>query len=246
MGIVSTFYNGVVELRLDWPATRNALGPDEGRVLLDAVTQAIDDGARAIVLAANGKAFCAGGKLDALLRIVEAGGPDAVRDVIYSVFQQLARTLATAPVPIIAAVEGPAIGFGCDLALAVDATFAGPGGWFAQGWARAGLIPATGGIFHATRRIGRTGLWRLAAADRIGQAEAADIGLAIAAEDARAAALEMAGRLAALPPAVVAAMKQLANTDEFLAHLSRAIDYQVGFFTDPAFPDRARALLGKG
>jgi len=238
-------HGAVTEVCLDWPEVRNALGPDEGRELRLAIEQATTDpGARAVVLTANGPAFCAGGNLRAIVRLAQ-GGPQVVRETIYGEFQGLFRALVNSPVPVLSALDGPAVGFGCDLALACSCTLIGEKGWIAQGWAKAGLIPATGGTYYVCRRAGEQAMWRLLAAAKVDGPTAQAWGLAIACDAARATALEMAQRLAELPPAPVRTVKRLAQIDDLDAHLSAALDAQVGFLTDPEFPAFAERLLAR-
>jgi enoyl-CoA hydratase/carnithine racemase len=154
MGVREERHGDVAEIVLDWPEVRNALGPAEGAELRVALTRAAcDPKVGAIVLSANGSAFCSGGKLPEIVELAR-GGPEAVRTAVYGEFQGVFRALQSSPVPVIAAVDGPAIGFGCDLALAANISFIGCAGWLAQGWMRAGLIPATGGTLYAMRRGG--------------------------------------------------------------------------------------------
>jgi enoyl-CoA hydratase/carnithine racemase len=245
MGIVTQRHGQVSEVRLEWPAVRNALGPAEGRELRLALeAELADPTVGALVLSAEGKAFCAGGNLPEILALGRQG-PDAVRDKIYGEFQGVFRAINSARVPVITAVEGPAVGLGCDLALAGSATFIGPQGWLAQGWIKAGLIPATGGTHYVKRRGGQQSVFRMLAADRVDGPTAEAWNLAIAADDARAAALEMAKALAAFPRGPLEAVVDLARMDEPAAHLSAALDYQVGFITHPDFAAFAARLLGK-
>jgi enoyl-CoA hydratase/carnithine racemase len=244
MGIRTTHHGEVTEVTLDWPDIRNALGPAQGRELRLALEQAMaapDVGA--IVLSATGKAFCAGGNLPEILRLAQ-GGAETVRRTIYEEFQGVFRALRESPVPVITAVDGPAIGFGCDLALAGNATFIGAQGWIAQGWIRAGLIPATGGTLYVRQRGGDQAVWRLLAADRVDGPTAQAWGLAIACEQARDAALAMATRLAGYPRGPLKAMQQLARIGEPDAHLEAALAHQIGFITDPGFEGFAKRLLG--
>jgi enoyl-CoA hydratase/carnithine racemase len=245
MPVITTRHGAVTEVCLDWPDVRNAMGPDEGRELRLAIEQAtMDQQAGAVVLSATGPAFCAGGNLRAIVRLAQ-GGPQAVRDTIYAEFQGLFRALRDSPVPLLSAVDGPAVGFGCDLALACSSTFIGGKGWIAQGWARAGLIPATGGAYYACRRAGEQSMWRLMAASKVDGPTAEAWGLAIACDEARAAALEMATRLADLPPGPVRTVKKLIRLDDLDRHLDAALEAQVGFLTHPDFPAFAQRLLSR-
>ncbi|HEX2494927.1 MAG TPA: enoyl-CoA hydratase/isomerase family protein [Steroidobacter sp.] len=243
MGIVTRIQGEVCEITLDWPDVRNALGPAEGRELRLALEQAnSDDRVGAIVLSANGKAFCAGGNLPEIVRLAAAGA-DSVRDTIYSEFQGVFRAIRSSPVPVIAAVDGPAVGFGCDLAIAGSATFIGANGWIAQGWIKAGLIPATGGTLYVAERGGAHAVWRLLAADKVDGPTAETWGLAIACENARTAAIEMATKFASMPRGALKAVKRLAAISDPDDHLRAALDAQIGFITDPGFAEFANRLL---
>lgn len=241
MGVIRQTYDGIIELALDWPDVRNAMGPTQAQELTTALTVAADDAPGALVLSARGPAFCAGGNLPEILNIAERGESE-VRAAVYEVFQNLFRTLRAFPAPVIAAVDGPAIGFGCDLALACNFMFVGERGWLAQGWAKAGLIPATGGAFYAREKAGPAGPWQLLLKDRLDADDVKQMGLGFAALDARAAALHAAKRIAELPRAPVQALAKLARETDFDTHLSLALDAQVGFLTDPEFANAARKL----
>lgn len=243
MSIKQQRHGDVIELTLDWPDIRNALGPGEGRMLRLALEEATaDEAAGAILLSAEGKSFCAGGNLSALIEHA-AKGRDAVRSVIYGEFQGIMRAIAESPVPIVTAVDGAAVGFGCDLALAGNMTFIGDRGWIKQGWIGAGLIPATGGTLSVARRGGPQAVWRLLTADRVDGATAESWGLAIACANARTTALETAAGIAALPRASMRALTDLSKITEFETHLARALEYQLDFLTDPGFAARAKQLL---
>lgn len=245
MGVLRQRHGAVAELTLDWPEVRNALGAPEGRELRLALEETLaDTDVGAIVLTANGKAFCAGGNLPAIVELAK-GGPDAVREKVYGEFQGIFRAIGEARVPVIAAVEGPAVGFGCDLALAGSATFVGPAGWLAQGWIKAGLIPATGGTHYVKRRGGSQAVYRMLAADRVDGPTLEAWNLAIASNDARDDALAMAGTFAGYARAPLEAVVQLERIDERKAHLEAALAYQVGFITHPDFAAFAAKLLAR-
>ena len=86
------------------------------------------------MLTGNG-ALCAGGNLRGAVE--RAGMPeDERRRLVYGAFQGLVRAIIDVPVATIAAIDGPAVGMGFDLALACDSRFVGPDGWCQQGWGR--------------------------------------------------------------------------------------------------------------
>ena len=129
---------------LDWPERKNALGPEDA----DALAAALIDASKrpdvhGIVLTGEG-AFCAGVNLKGTLER-SAMPPEERRQIVYKRFQGLMRVLINVPIPTVAAIDGPAIGSGLDIALACDSRFLGPGGWLMQGWGRLGFVPGTGG-----------------------------------------------------------------------------------------------------
>jgi len=245
MGVLKQRHGAVAELTLDWPDVRNALGVPEGRELRMALEEELADrGVGAVMLTATGNAFCAGGNLPAIVELAK-GGPEAVREKVYGEFQGIFRAIGEARVPVIAVVEGPAVGFGCDLALAGSATFVGPRGWLAQGWIKAGLIPATGGTHYVKRRGGQQAVYRMLAADQVDGPTLEAWNLAIASQDARADALAMAEKLAGFARGPLEAVVQLERIDDRAAHLEAALAYQVGFITHADFAASAAKLLGR-
>src|SRR6195952_5848531 len=99
----------VATLTLNRPERRNALNTEQCANLSRAVTEVVADGARAIVLTGAGSSFCSGADFG------EVYG-DGFRDALYGMLHDVAE----APVPVIAAVNGPAIGAGLQLAIACD------------------------------------------------------------------------------------------------------------------------------
>lgn len=143
---------------LDWPAVRNALTVDDMTAVAQAVrAAAADPGVSAVVLTGNG-AFCAGANLRRLT--ADLAGGSSPRQTIEGPAQDLIRAVLEVPVTTIAAVDGPAVGLGFDLALACDSRLIGPDGWCMQGWGRIGLIPGTGGEL-LLRRLNPAILWIL-------------------------------------------------------------------------------------
>jgi enoyl-CoA hydratase len=115
-------------IQIDRHERRNALDIEHCRALHDAVEAATAEAARAIVITGAGTSFCAGADLDAVY-----GG--AFRDALYAMLAAVTRT----PVPVLASVNGPAIGAGTQLAIACDLRVAAPAATFAVPTARNGL-----------------------------------------------------------------------------------------------------------
>src|SRR5262245_36474143 len=104
--------DAVAVITLNRPEKLNAGSIELQRGLLDCVrTIAADDGVRAVVLTGAGRAFCAGGDLS-MLRAFAAGDEREVHDEVGHINRELGRYLLTLDAPAIAAVNGPALGWG--------------------------------------------------------------------------------------------------------------------------------------
>ncbi|MDX6421147.1 MAG: hypothetical protein QOG28_5767 [Trebonia sp.] len=147
----------VAVLTLNRPKARNALD-DAMRETLRAELEALaaDEDVRVIVLTGAGSAFCAGGDIKSMRqRLEQPAGQVAVRG--WRRQQQTAAfitTLANIGQVTIAAVNGPAMGLGLDVALACDFIVAAPEAQFAASFVKRGLVPDGGGLYTLPRRIG--------------------------------------------------------------------------------------------
>lgn len=121
-------HGDVTVIALDRHERRNALDTDHCIALRDAVDAAVGKGARALVITGTGTSFCAGADLRGVYG-------DGFRSALYGALTSIAR----APVPVIAAVNGPAIGAGTQLAIACDLRVAAESAVFAVPTARNGL-----------------------------------------------------------------------------------------------------------
>jgi enoyl-CoA hydratase/carnithine racemase len=248
VAVLTQRQDDVAIVRLDWPERRNALGPDEAGQLADAIGAASEPEVRALVLTGSG-AFCAGGDLSQLASLVQQG-EQAIRDAVYGKFQSVVKALQDAPVPTIAAIDGPAVGLGMDLALACDMRFVGTSGWLRQGWAAIGLIPGTGGALLLDS-IAPNLLWRLIAEQpRLNAAECVRLGLAEPCPDGSAVstAIERARQLGALSRPAISAYLRLCRGSRAArldVHLGECLDEQVGLLQAADFPDRIARQLDR-
>jgi enoyl-CoA hydratase/carnithine racemase len=141
----------VAVITLDDPERRNALSRD----MVDALTGAVDaleadDGVGALVVTGAAPAFCSGADVTALTRLGATGeDPHDVRD-IYAGFLRV----LDCPLPTIAAVNGPAVGAGCDLAFMCDMRVASATAQFGEVFVNLGIIPGDAGSWFLPRRIG--------------------------------------------------------------------------------------------
>jgi 2-(1,2-epoxy-1,2-dihydrophenyl)acetyl-CoA isomerase len=203
----------VAVLTLNRPAAMNALDDELVRALSSALERAADDPAvRAVVLQGAGGSFCSGADLKEALAELDGGGTLGARLVP---FQASVRAIARAPKPVIAAVDGAAVGFGADLALACDLRLLSERAYLQEKFVGIGLMPDGGGTFHLSRLVGPgRALELMLTGDKVDAARALDLGLAnrvVPPAELSREATALARRLAEGPPLALAAIKQAAR-----------------------------------
>lgn len=192
---------GVAVLTLNRPAVRNAIGWRTWELLDAAIGELVeDDTCRAVVLTGAGGAFSAGGDVKTSpSRGVGLGAPAAR----LRTGQRVLENLLKLPKPVLAAVEGPAMGIGWSLALACDVVVAARSATFGAPFVLRGLVPDGGAAWFLTRAVGRQrAATLLLTGERLAAAEAAELGvvsLLTETGDALTVATELAGRLARGP-----------------------------------------------
>ncbi|OWT63766.1 crotonase/enoyl-CoA hydratase family protein [Candidimonas nitroreducens] len=148
---------GVVTLTMNDDATRNAL---TGSAIVDEFLAAFeriqaDHGVGAVIITGSGKAFSSGGNIAEMGRQTRPEyTPSALRHEYRQGIQRLPLALQALEVPTIAAVNGPAIGAGCDLACMCDIRIASEQALFAESFVKLGLIAGDGGSWYLPRLIG--------------------------------------------------------------------------------------------
>ncbi len=205
----------VAWITLNRPDALNAVNPRMGRELLAAVERvAGDPTVRALVLTGAGRGFCSG----ADLRAVAGRGPDGTAELLAcldEVLHPLILRLRTIEQPVIAAVNGPAVGFGCSLALAADLVLAARSAYFLLAFTNVGLTLDGGASALLVARAGHGRACEMALlAEPIDADRALDWGLVnrvLGDDELLPAAAAMAGRLAVGPPAAHAAIKHALN-----------------------------------
>lgn len=209
--------DAVAVITLNRPDARNAYSEAMVDGLIAAFDEAERDRAvRCIVLTGAGKAFSAGGDLKRMRDRVGmfAGDAPALRKGYVSHIQRIPRRIAQCDKPIVAAVNGPAIGAGLDLACMCDVRIASWTARFGSTFVKVGLVPGDGGAYFLPRVLGMPRALDLMLTGRIVDAEEAErIGLVLQVvqpEDLMGAALEYAGQIAANAPRAVELTKRAA------------------------------------
>lgn len=174
--------DAVVVATLNRPTTRNAISTAADiAAIVDFCTQtAADPSIRAVVLTGAGSAFCAGGNVKSMADRTGmfGGSPFTVRNSYRTGIQLIPTALYELEVPVVAAVNGPAIGAGLDLACMCDVRVASEQATFAESFVKLGIVPGDGGAWLLPRVIGlaRASLMTLTG-DPIDAAKALEFGL---------------------------------------------------------------------
>lgn len=208
----------------------------------------------AVILTGSGTAFSAGGNIKNMADRtgLSAGDPAQLRNRYRRGVQRLARSLFNLEMPVIAAVNGPAMGAGLDIACMCDIRIASTQARFAESFVKLGLIPGDGGAWLLQRIVGVSAAAELAFTGRtIDAAEALRIGLVSSIVDPtelKARAMALAGEIAANPPQALRDTKRLlreAQNVRFEAHLEDAARYQAAAHHAADHIEAVRAVLEK-
>ncbi|MGH3692528.1 MAG: enoyl-CoA hydratase [Pseudonocardiaceae bacterium] len=226
----------VVVLTVSDPARRNALSVELSGRLAQAVEACDhDESVHAIVITGAPPAFCAGADLDALTAAGRSGSESDLLG-IYAGF----LAVANSALPTIAAVNGPAVGAGLNLALACDLRLVGPNAVFDARFLRLGIHPGGGMTWLAQRTVGRQTAAAMALfGEPLDAAEAVRTGLAYrlvgadgdprspaAHEAVVTAAVDLASRAAAAPRDLVIATKAALETTARMPQHAEAVTYE--------------------
>jgi 2-(1,2-epoxy-1,2-dihydrophenyl)acetyl-CoA isomerase len=203
-------------IELNRPETLNAWNTQLGHDLLAAVTAvAQDDGVRAVVVTGAGRAFSAGADLRDLSADRTADGHPNVRKVLTERYHPIITTIRTMPKPVLAAVNGPAVGIGLSLALASDLIVASESAYLLLAFVNIGLVPDGGSSLFVPTRVGFARASEMAMlGERIPAAQALEWGLVnrvVADADFAGEVAALRDRLAAGPTRSYAGTKRQLN-----------------------------------
>lgn len=198
--------DGTATVRLNRPEARNALNIATRKALAEACRAiAEDESIRAVVLTGGPEVFAAGADLK---EFVDAGAVEMLKRRSERWWQ----AVADVPQPMVAAVNGFALGGGLELAMCCDIVIAGRSARLGQPEVKVGILPGAGGTQRLTRAIGKFHAMRLVlTGEIIGAEEALAIGLVskvVEDTEVYAAALDMSRAIAALPPIAVQQAKE--------------------------------------
>ena len=209
MGVVKLEKNGsIATLTLSRPDMLNALGQDgDGAEMVAACADIeADPSIRVTVLTGEGRAFSAGGDVKAMKTQTGAfgGSPNDIREGYRRNIHLIVKSLYNLETPVVAAVNGPAIGLGCDVACMADVRIASDKAKFGVTFLKLGLIPGDGGAWLLPRIIGNSRAAELLfTGDVIDAQTAMDWGLisrAVPGETLMDEAMALAERMAGQPP----------------------------------------------
>lgn len=247
---------GIVTLVLNDPETRNAISD---LPMIEAIIEAVqrasaETKARVILLTGAGRVFSSGGNIK---KMGASGGlsdarPARTRLNYREGIQRLPILFEALELPVVCAVNGPAIGAGCDLTLMCDVRIAGESAKFAESFVKLGIVPGDGGAWLLPRVVGWSKASEMAlTGDLIDAAEAKAIGLVsrvVPDADLLSAAREIALRIAANPTHAVRMTKRLlrvASQQSLSEILETSAAYQALAHTLADHQEAVAAMLEK-
>ena len=200
----------VATITLARPGRLNAMDSRTVDELRAAVGEVAASRARCLLITGEGRAFSSGADLAS-----SGGFPEDAGAALEEHFNPLMEALFALSIPVVAAVNGPAAGAGCSLALAADIVIAGRSAYFLQAFVNIGLIPDAGATWLLPRLVGRArALEMMMLGERIPADQALAWGLVsrVVDDDALAReALDLAGRLAQGPTVALGLIRRLAR-----------------------------------
>jgi 2-(1,2-epoxy-1,2-dihydrophenyl)acetyl-CoA isomerase len=243
----------VCVLTLNRPDRLNALTVDTANDFKAAVAEALQHGARAIVLTGAGRAFCAGGDLREMQEIASREGRlEAFFDEPLRILNETILLIRQTPVPFIAAVNGFASGGGCNLALACDLVIAAESAKFNQAFVKIGLVPDCGGTFILPRLVGlKKAAELMFTGDMVTAPQAAQMGMinsVVPDAELMGQVMSIAQRLAESPTAAIAQIKRLLEAsavNDYGGQLDREREAQIEAGKTKDFVEGVSAFLEK-
>jgi enoyl-CoA hydratase/carnithine racemase len=245
----------VLTLTMSQPETRNAL---TGNTAIEEFVQACADitadrSVRAVILTGEGPVFSSGGNVKNMQRYFQDQlSPDTIREEYRNGIQRVPKALYQLDVPVIAAVNGPAIGAGLDLTCMCDIRIASEKATFAESFVKVGIVPGDGGAWLLPRAVGMSKASEMAfTGEAISAQEALACGLVsrvVPHESLMETAMALARRIAANPGGVLRMTKRLLREGEratLESLLEISASYQAIAHMEPDHHEAVRAFVEK-
>lgn len=205
----------VGRLTLNRPETLNAWIPELGAELKRVLhEEAASDAVRAVLITGAGRGFSSGADLKAGFAPAEDGAPD-IRRELHEIYHPAISAIHRLPKPVVAAVNGPAVGIGCSLAIACDLVLAAESSFFGLAFVNIGLMPDGGSTAFVPPAVGKARAFQMALlGERVSAPRALEWGLVNAVhpdDQLKAEAEALVERLAAGPTRSYASSKLALN-----------------------------------
>lgn len=180
----------IATITLNRPDKMNALTPRVFEEAADAIDVALGKGARALILTGAGKAFCSGADLKPD-SYGYGGLPEDLGQLLDDYYNPFVRKLADLDIPVISAINGPAVGAGLGIALTADITIAARSAYLLLAFVNIGLVPDAGSTWLVAKGVGRTKALEMALlGERLSAEEALQTGLITRVVDDEAVLME--------------------------------------------------------
>ncbi len=234
--ITTTLDNHILRIQLTRPSKKNALSPAMYDALREAIERANDDSdIRVITITGSGDSFCAGNDLNSFLD--DPGSDSAARFI---------RAIAAAKAPIVAAVNGVAVGVGLTMLLHCDLVYATADAKFNFAFIGLGLLPEAGSTYLLPRMLG---YGRAAELLMLGEAfdarkaqECGIVNAVVAADELQALALAKAEQLAAKPPQALRQTKMLLRRGSAEA-VQETMELELSMIGERLVSDEVRGIM---
>jgi 2-(1,2-epoxy-1,2-dihydrophenyl)acetyl-CoA isomerase len=224
--------SGITTITLNRPEKLNALAGHMRRDLAEALESASSDrNVYVVVITGAGRAFCAGGDIAAMAELIERRDAEEFSRLLGSA-RRVVTSIRQMTKPVIASINGPASGAGCNLAFACDLRIASTNATFSQSFAKVGLHPDWGGTYFLPRLVTPNKACEMFfLGDSMDAEEAQRLGIVnrlVAPDELEAATRGLAERLRDAPPISIAAakhavyMSQAAELEEMLRYETEA------------------------
>ena len=251
----TTREGAVLILTMSQPATRNAL---TGNTAVEEFVQACaaisaDRTLRAVILTGEGPVFSSGGNVKDMQRYFQQKlSPETIREESRNGIQRLPKALYNLDLPVIAAVNGPAIGAGLDLTCMCDIRIASEKATFAESFVKVGIVPGDGGAWLLPRAVGMSKASEMAfTGEALSAQDALACGLVsrvVPHESLMEVAMVLAQKIAANPGGVLRMTKRLLREGEratLESLLEISASYQAIAHMEPDHHEAVRAFVEK-